>query len=108
MTNSTFDTEREQYTVGLIIDSLKEAFGPLIDKKIQLESQEGSEENNELIAIINLRLDTLLKIENSLLIPMQEEYRFLERSKAELKPNEIPTMILERNKKYVKAIMQGI
>ena|SRR5690606_3220208 len=108
MTESKFSTECEQYTVNVVIDAIRNAYSHIIEKIQELEKLENAEGINGKIAILKLRLDLLLKVENNLLIPLVNEYMLIEKSARHIAPGELSKIVAERQSKLAEALLQGI
>ena len=68
MSEKPFSTEQAQSAIDVVIDSIREACVPLIEKLAEIEKQAFTENTEQAIAIIKLRLDVLAKIELKLQI----------------------------------------
>jgi hypothetical protein len=115
MTKSQLSTEGQQIALDLIIGILSEAYEPLFGKKKELESLEKTEDVEFALMAINLRLDTLGKVQTKLLEPVKAQYVAIDlygqsmgskESTAELmRPGEILNGLRTT---FVGAIMQGL
>lgn len=115
MTESQLNTEGQQIAIDLIIGVLSEAYETLFEKKKELESLEKTEDVKFALMAINLRLDTLAKVQKKLLEPIKAQYLAIElygknlgakESTAELmRPSE---MLNSLRTSFVGSIMQGL
>lgn len=115
MNKSQLNTEGQQIAIDLIIGILSEAYESLLEKKKELESLEKTEDVGFALIAINLRLDTLGKVQTKLLEPVKAQYLAIELygkdlgskdSTAELmRPSEILNSL---RASFVGSIMQGL
>jgi hypothetical protein len=115
VTKSKLSTEGQQIAIDLIIGILSEAYEPLFDKKKELEALEKTEDVEVTLMAINLRLDTLGKVQTRLLVPVRAQYVAIElqsqnagsmESTAELiRPSEMLSSVTAT---FVGSIMQGL
>lgn len=102
------NTEQAQYALGVISDAIHTACRSLADKKKELESQHQPDQTYAALTVINIRLDTLIKLEKFLVSAVQEEYVSIEKNAATIKPGDLPKIVEARNEKLVAAMMQGL
>ena len=108
MSDDEFSTEPQQIAIDVIIYALRNAFVPLLDKKKEIELLEQTKEIKWKLALIDIRLDAMVKIETKLIAPIKEEYAFIERSVGELVPGDLTLMQNHRQSLFVNSIMQGL
>lgn len=102
------DTEQAQYAIDNAIYSIREACISLFDKRKELESKSEMAGVADHIAVINLRLDTLAKVELKLLTPLQEEYKYVGLPVDQQELGRGPAMAKERRTRFVESMMQGL
>lgn len=115
MSGNPLSTEAQQIALDLVIGILSEAYEPLFDKKKELESLEETEDVELALMAINLRLDTLGKVQTKLLEPVKAQYMAIDlfgqnlgskKSAAELmRPSE---MLNSLRATFVGSILQGL
>lgn len=101
-------TEQAQMAIANVIESIREAFSSLIDHKKHLENMQEREDVATAIAVINLRLDTLAKVELNLLAPLIEEYEYLENPIGQHEPGWLNKASKKRRADFVKSMIQGL
>lgn len=106
------NTEQAQYAINAAIHSIREACDSLLDKRKELEFKgemmKPSEDVTDAIAVINLRLDTLAKVELKLLAPLKEEYLSLEQPIEHHAPGKLSAMYEKRQSDFIGSMMQGL
>lgn len=105
-------TELAQYAITNIIQSIREACARLIERREFLENEvkanQASEDAATHIAIINLRIDTLAKIELKLLAPLIDEYKCIDEPIEHHEPGRLLRMYERRRTDFIGSIMQGV
>lgn len=105
-------TEQAQYVITNIIQSIREACSCLIEKRELLEGEVKANQSGEdvatSIAIINLRIDTLAKIELKLLAPLIDEYKSIEEPIEHHEPGRLLKMFERRQADFIGSMMQGL
>jgi hypothetical protein len=112
MRGSMIKTEQAQYAITNIIQAIRAACSCLIEKREFLEGEAKTNQANEdaatSIAIINLRIDTLAKIELKLLAPLIDEYKCMEEPIEHHKSGRLLKMSESRHADFIGSIMQGL
>lgn len=106
MLNQSVNTEQAQYALNMIIDAMQSVYAPLVDKKNELQELPSTDEIRTALAVINIRMDTLLKLEKFLISAVRDEYACIE--KHAVKPGELAKIIEARNKSFIEAMLQGL
>lgn len=105
-------TEQAQYALANIMNSIRDARTCLLDRRKVLQSkveqEEGSEESANAIAVIDLRLDTLYKVESRLLTPLWDEYQSIEQPIEHHEPGKLSAMAEKRRTGFVESMLQGL
>ena len=105
---SSIDVEPQLYAITHVINRLRDAHIPLLEKKKELELLEQTDAVKDSIFIIKLRLDMLIIVETKLLTPVFEEYERLELPVGECRPGELIAMYKQSQTLFIDAVMQGI
>ena len=101
-------TEQAQMAIANVIESIREAFLSLIDHRNHLDNTQDREDVATAIAVINLRLDTLAKVELNLLVPLIEEYEYLENPIGKHEPGWLVEASKKRRADFVKSMIHGL
>lgn len=107
MTHQSSNTEQAQVALGVISDAIQLACLSLAEKKIALESQNQPDQTEAGLTVINIRLDTLLKLEKYLIATVRDEYAHIEQNALMIKPGDLPKIAEARNEKLIESMMQG-
>lgn len=102
------NTEQAQLALGVISDAIQLACHSLADKKMALELQHQSDQTEAALSVINIRLDTLLKLERYLIAAVRDEYVHIEQNAATIKPADLPKIAEARNQKLIESMVQGL
>lgn len=101
------DTQQAQVALGVISETIQLACLSLAEKKMSLEAKNQPEETEDGLAVIKIRLDTLLKLERYLITAVRDEYAHIEKNAASIKPGDLTKIFEARNAKLIDSMLQG-
>lgn len=107
MRYQSIDTQQAQMALGVISEAIQLACLSLAEKKMSLEARNQAEETENGLAVIKIRLDTLLKLERYLIAAVRDEYAHIEKNTASINPADLPKIAEARNAKLIDSMLQG-